>query len=228
MHAWRVWSLTLTWKPTLWPTAVENDPYIMPTYDIGAERRERREDESSDRFQDCGVCVCVCMYVCVCVCVSVCLSVYLYVCVSTCVFACVCVCACVCVYVCEREHVCVCVCVCARTCVWLQMCAVFNLVNGVDVDSTRKMIEQYRKENKDFIKKNQSKLVRSVRRMSTTLLWWCCWCFLSFFLSFFTFFLSFFLSFFLFFFLSFLSFLFKYSVCVCVHECLFMFMGILC
>ncbi|PVD26658.1 hypothetical protein C0Q70_14336 [Pomacea canaliculata] len=37
---------------------------------------------------------------------------------------------------------------------------VFNLTNGVDVESTRKLIEQYKKENKDYIKKNQSKLSR--------------------------------------------------------------------
>lgn len=39
------------------------------------------------------------------------------------------------------------------------MLAVFNLASGVEVESTRKMIEQYKKENKEFIKKNQSKLV---------------------------------------------------------------------
>ncbi|KAL8617325.1 hypothetical protein ACOMHN_065570 [Nucella lapillus] len=37
---------------------------------------------------------------------------------------------------------------------------VFNLASGVDVESTRKMIDQYRKENKETIKKNQSKLSR--------------------------------------------------------------------
>ncbi|XP_067681937.1 CDK-activating kinase assembly factor MAT1-like [Haliotis asinina] len=35
---------------------------------------------------------------------------------------------------------------------------VFNLTNGIDVESTRKMIEQYRKDNKDQIKKNLSKM----------------------------------------------------------------------
>nr|KAG5700870.1 hypothetical protein BaRGS_012277 [Batillaria attramentaria] len=37
---------------------------------------------------------------------------------------------------------------------------IFNLANGTDVEQTRKMIEQYKKENKDLIKKNQSKLSR--------------------------------------------------------------------
>ncbi|XP_076443147.1 CDK-activating kinase assembly factor MAT1-like [Babylonia areolata] len=37
---------------------------------------------------------------------------------------------------------------------------IFNLTNGVEVESTRRMIEQYKKENKDIIKKNQSKLSR--------------------------------------------------------------------
>ncbi|KAK7103345.1 CDK-activating kinase assembly factor MAT1-like [Littorina saxatilis] len=37
---------------------------------------------------------------------------------------------------------------------------IFNLASGVEVESTRKMIEQYKKENKEFIKKNQSKLSR--------------------------------------------------------------------
>lgn len=37
---------------------------------------------------------------------------------------------------------------------------IFNLANGVETESTRKMIEQYKKENKDLIKKNQSKMTR--------------------------------------------------------------------
>ena len=39
------------------------------------------------------------------------------------------------------------------------VCEVFNLANGVEVESTKKMIDQYKKENKELIKKNQSKLV---------------------------------------------------------------------
>ncbi|CAH1795905.1 unnamed protein product [Owenia fusiformis] len=37
---------------------------------------------------------------------------------------------------------------------------IFNLANGVDVEETKKKIEQYKKENKDTIRKNQSKLSR--------------------------------------------------------------------
>lgn len=35
---------------------------------------------------------------------------------------------------------------------------IFNLASGVEVESTRRMIDQYKKENKELIKKNQSKL----------------------------------------------------------------------
>ncbi len=36
---------------------------------------------------------------------------------------------------------------------------VFNLTHGIEVESTRKMIDQYKKDNKDQIKKNLSKMV---------------------------------------------------------------------
>ncbi|RUS76877.1 hypothetical protein EGW08_015368 [Elysia chlorotica] len=38
--------------------------------------------------------------------------------------------------------------------------AVYNLSNHIDVDETKRMIEQYKKENRDQIKKNQSKMSR--------------------------------------------------------------------
>ena len=37
--------------------------------------------------------------------------------------------------------------------------SVFNLTNNIDVESTKKMVDNYKKENKDFIQKNKSKLV---------------------------------------------------------------------
>ena len=40
--------------------------------------------------------------------------------------------------------------------------SVFNLSNQIDVESTRKMIDQYKKENKEQIKKNNTKVVRLV------------------------------------------------------------------
>ena len=36
---------------------------------------------------------------------------------------------------------------------------VFNLANNIDVEETKRMIEQYRKENKDQISKGKTKLV---------------------------------------------------------------------
>ncbi|XP_053399587.1 CDK-activating kinase assembly factor MAT1-like [Mercenaria mercenaria] len=35
---------------------------------------------------------------------------------------------------------------------------IYNLANNIDVESTKKMVEQYKKENKDIIQKNRSKL----------------------------------------------------------------------
>lgn len=35
---------------------------------------------------------------------------------------------------------------------------IYNLANNIDVETTKKMIEQYKKENKDLIQKNRSKL----------------------------------------------------------------------
>ncbi|XP_074644070.1 CDK-activating kinase assembly factor MAT1-like [Tubulanus polymorphus] len=35
---------------------------------------------------------------------------------------------------------------------------VFNLANGIDIDETKQRIEQYKKENRDFIKKNKVKI----------------------------------------------------------------------
>lgn len=37
--------------------------------------------------------------------------------------------------------------------------AVFNIVNNIDVDETRQMIEQYKRENKDQINKGRNKKV---------------------------------------------------------------------
>lgn len=37
--------------------------------------------------------------------------------------------------------------------------AVFNIVNNIDVDETRQMIEQYKRENKDQISKGRNKKV---------------------------------------------------------------------
>ena len=41
--------------------------------------------------------------------------------------------------------------------------AVFNLSNNIEVEQTKKMVDQYKKENKDIIQKNRSKLVRKIR-----------------------------------------------------------------
>lgn len=38
--------------------------------------------------------------------------------------------------------------------------SVFNLCNGNEVEETKRKIDQYKKENKEFIAKNKSKLVR--------------------------------------------------------------------
>lgn len=43
--------------------------------------------------------------------------------------------------------------------IWWYLLSVYNLSNHQDVDATKRMIEQYKKENKDQIRKNQSKLV---------------------------------------------------------------------
>ena len=36
---------------------------------------------------------------------------------------------------------------------------VFNLSNGIDVEATKERIEAYKRENKDVIRKNRSKMV---------------------------------------------------------------------
>ena len=39
---------------------------------------------------------------------------------------------------------------------------VFNLVNNVEVETTKKWVDQYKKENKEIIQKNRSKMVSYV------------------------------------------------------------------
>ena len=41
-------------------------------------------------------------------------------------------------------------------------CTVFNLVNNVEVETTKKWVDQYKKENKEIIQKNRSKMVSYV------------------------------------------------------------------
>ena len=38
--------------------------------------------------------------------------------------------------------------------------AVFNLANGIDVEETKRKVDNYKKENQELIKKNRSKLVK--------------------------------------------------------------------
>lgn len=47
-------------------------------------------------------------------------------------------------------------------CCFFNIISVFNLCNNTDVDYTKKRIENYKKENKEIIKKNLSKLVRNL------------------------------------------------------------------
>ena len=44
---------------------------------------------------------------------------------------------------------------------WSLCFPVFNLTNNIEVESTKKMVDNYKKENKDIIQKNKSKMVGS-------------------------------------------------------------------
>lgn len=44
-------------------------------------------------------------------------------------------------------------------CISLYVCPVFNLTNNVDVESTKQIMEQYQRDNRDVIQKNKAKLV---------------------------------------------------------------------
>lgn len=46
-------------------------------------------------------------------------------------------------------------------------CLVFNLVNDVDVESTRRKVEAYRKANKELIAKNKFKKVCKILASNT-------------------------------------------------------------
>ena len=43
--------------------------------------------------------------------------------------------------------------------IFIYFFAVFNLTNGTDVENTKKLVEQNKRENQELIKKNRMKLV---------------------------------------------------------------------